>query len=372
MAVVSTKLDTKCAEFWEKLTNSTGTLSFDQFYDAIQKHGVEISRKSLLTQWTILDTDHSDSMDLLEFKALIKKHFESSDDKRILQQAFNEMYSKFFPDDINDLLFYKTDTPRIAHKNVKVVIRKSTLKQSKEFQVALDKKLGDIFRLIDEDNNGTLELNEMWQAVKLLEIPISYQDLETTFQFFDTDKNGHIEEAEFKRWMKSQVTKYWSENPENNQFVALQRAVLSADTETILSTRDSKKTFRFDEDEEVDEKQKGNENAQETQGKKHEAAKEEVVDPKYAKFVACTLEEVESWDMNAVGDFIEYLFRDKAYDSCRDKYVAIFMNLNVDGKTFMELKRYQVSAMGIVTKKGERHVSVIMNAQRHIRARSSK
>ena len=175
-------------------------------------------------------------MDLSEFKTLIKKHFESTDDKILLQNAFNKIYCKFFPDDNHDLLSYKVaaNTPRISNKNIKIVLNRNTMKQSKLFQDTLNKKLSDIFKAIDVDNNGILDLEEMWQAVQLLEIPISHQDLKLTYNFFDTDKNGGIEEEEFKRWMNSTVTKYWSDNPDNNQFVALQRAMLNTDGEQIL------------------------------------------------------------------------------------------------------------------------------------------
>ena len=91
-----------------------------------------------------------------------------------------------------------------------------------------------------------------------------------------------------------------------------------------------------------------------------------------SEFEICTLEEVESWDSNKIGDYIGWLFRDKQYDDCRDKYVAIFMNLMIDGKKFMQLERRQISHMGIVTVKGKRHVSVIKNAQRHIKQRLAK
>lgn len=91
-----------------------------------------------------------------------------------------------------------------------------------------------------------------------------------------------------------------------------------------------------------------------------------------SEFETCVTSEVEQWDVNKVGDYIGWLFRDKQYDSCRDQYVAIFMNLMIDGKKFMKLERKQISYMGIVTVKGKRHVSVIKNAQRHIKQRSTK
>lgn len=213
--------------------SNNDSLSFDEFSSALKKHGVKLSHDALKIQWNILDTDGSGDMDLLEFKQLIKKNFESTDDKIILQNAFNKIYIKLFPNDHNDLLSYRMETPRISSINVKVVINKTTLKHNKELQTALDNKLSEIFKVLDVDNSGTLEFEEMWEAVKLLEIPISYHDLKLTYDFFDTDKNGHIEEEEFKRWMNSQITKYWSDNPDNNQFVALQRALAQADTEEI-------------------------------------------------------------------------------------------------------------------------------------------
>ena len=147
--------------------SNNDSLSFDEFSSALTKNGVKLSYDALKIQWNILDTDGSGDMDLLEFKQLIKKNFEATDDKIILQNAFNSIYIKLFPNDNNDLLSYRMQTPRISNMNVKVVINKNTLKQNKEFQTALDKKLSDIFKVLDVDNSGTLEFEEMWEAVKL-------------------------------------------------------------------------------------------------------------------------------------------------------------------------------------------------------------
>eukprot|EP01084_Bolivina_argentea_P102052 182884_1 len=358
MAVATTKFDEQCTEFWDKLTWNKGSLCFKQFYKTFQQVGVNLSLKDLKTQWDIIDTDNSDDMDLQEFKVLMKSHFEATDNKVILQNAFNKIYGSFYPNDVSDLLSYRTETPRIANKNVKVVINKSTMKQNKKFQDALDKKLTEVFKAIDIDNSGTLEFDEMWQAVKLLEIPISYQDLKLTYDFFDTDKNGAIEEDEFKRWMNSQVTKYWSDNPDNNQFVALQRMVSSKDVVSVLSTRAStnqnEQHFSFkDVADNIETKENNNNNNNNI-------------------YENCTINDVVLWDVNKIADYIGYLFSDKQYDECRDQYVAIFMTRLIDGKKFMKLGRMQISHMGIVTAKGKRHVSVIKNAQRYIKKRSAK
>ena len=81
----TTSQDTKCAELWAKLTQSNNdSLSFDEFSSALTKNGVKLSYDALKIQWNILDTDGSGDMDLLEFKQLIKKNFEATDDKIIL------------------------------------------------------------------------------------------------------------------------------------------------------------------------------------------------------------------------------------------------------------------------------------------------
>ena len=132
----------------------------------------------------------------------------------------------------------------------------------------------------------------------------------------------------------------------------------------VKSTRASKKMFKFDMNELKKEPKEMKNNDDDMDLEPEEEIKD--------AFEVCTVEVVEKWDYNQVGDYVNWLFREKEYDSCRDQYVAIFMNLMIDGKQFMKLQRKQISHMGIVTKKGKRHVSVIRNAQRHITQRSAK
>eukprot|EP01084_Bolivina_argentea_P116346 206750_1 len=239
MALANSTFDNKCKELFDKVTHNTGSLSFDEFHKALTENNVELSFTALQTQWNIIDTDGSDDMDQSEFKVLMHRHFEASDPKVILQKAFNSVYITLFPDDPTDLLSCKTRTSRRVSNinNVMIPLTRRSVKQKTMFGKALDEKLSEIFKLIDVDNSGTLELEEMWEAVQLLEVPISYNDLKLSYDFFDTDQNGCIEEPEFKRWMNSQITKYWADNPSNNQFVAFQRAITSPESVEVLSTR---------------------------------------------------------------------------------------------------------------------------------------
>lgn len=87
-------------------------------------------------------------------------------------------------------------------------------------------------------------------------------------------------------------------------------------------------------------------------------------------FKTCNVSEVEIFDINKIGDYIDYLFNDTEFDLVRDKYVSIFMTNNVDGVKFLGLNRRHIARMGIENKKGERHCTVIWNALRQIRKRS--
>lgn len=233
--------------FFNKLTDKNETLSFEHFSQKLEETNIELSKQQIKEQWDIIDVDHSDDMDFDEFQALMRRNFESGDPKVIVQEAFINIYKclmvnihkKYFVTKkiIKTFLFCNkkpngdellSPTSRVSLKvsfNVAVPLKSSTMKQQLIQKQEWDERLNYVFKQIDVDSSGALDMDEMWEAVQLLNIPLTRPQLKQAMTFFDSDKNGEIDLLEFKRWMNSQITKFWGDDSEENCFVALQRAM---------------------------------------------------------------------------------------------------------------------------------------------------
>lgn len=353
------KTDDALQLLFNKLTDNKASFNFEQFYNKLKSVDINLSKIDLKKQWEIIDVDHSDDMDFGEFKSLMRRNFEINDPKIIVQNAFYDLGKKILSSDTYKTLIDSKNNNipggrRITQiRTVAVPINSKDLKQRQIEEKELNERLEKVFNIIDDDKSGTIEFEEILSAVKILEIPINTEDLKTTFQFFDSDKNGHIDLDEFKRWMKSQIVKYWTKDSNSNQFVQLQRAWSLQNVEKLQSTKASQtgnKSFDFDV-------------------KDNGQKKQEVISEKYKIFVDCKLSEVQKFDCSKIGDYVEYMYRGKEYDAYRDKYVSIFMTHNIDGKKFLDLDRRKIARMGIENKSGKRHVTVVWNELRHCKKR---
>mmetsp|Transcript_61233 Transcript_61233/g.115276 ORF Transcript_61233/g.115276 Transcript_61233/m.115276 type:complete len:128 (-) Transcript_61233:129-512(-) len=61
-------------------------------------------------------------------------------------------------------------------------------------------KLRKIFRAIDRDNNGTLEVCEFERLLVILGIRVTPYELSAIFRFIDENGNGHVSFDEFYSW----------------------------------------------------------------------------------------------------------------------------------------------------------------------------
>jgi len=113
-----------------------------------------------------------------------------------------------------------------------------------------------LFDEIDEDKSGTIELDEMWQVVKDLDLGITYKEIRKEFDFVDVDGSHTIDFMEFKRMMEARVgLKYGLHDDGGNRSptsVQLQNAFKN---EKLMKNRpqsakaEEKRFFSGDEDE---------------------------------------------------------------------------------------------------------------------------
>jgi len=61
--------------------------------------------------------------------------------------------------------------------------------------------------LIDTDHSGSIELHEMWEFVKNMDMLFTYEQLKQEFEYMDVDNSKSIEFDEFRKLMNTQYSK---------------------------------------------------------------------------------------------------------------------------------------------------------------------
>ena len=207
-------------------TDGNGTIEYEEFLSALKQLDADaINEDDVKTQWEIIDSDGSNAMEFQEFKRLMTAAFDKNDAKSELQRVLSQKsligggdgsvsidVNKIENDNSSDV-----GTPRLGKKMV-VPLSARSLKQHNKRRNEWENKLHKIFDAIDDDDSGTIELDELWNHISRLEkdkINLTYSQLKTEFEFYDTNNSKSINFDEFRKLMMVQYDNINTSNSNN-------------------------------------------------------------------------------------------------------------------------------------------------------------
>jgi len=176
-----------------------------------QKSTAHVSEETILLRaFKYFDLDNTETVDFSEFcKALEKVGMVVNPDQ--VQQLFN-----FYDTDSSGALDYKEFTAVIfeqdtsAKKSPSKGISSSQIREGEEALEKLRQKLASRggrgiiglarqFKIIDDDNSKSLDLQEFTKGIRDFRVEISQGDIQALFNLVDRDRSGQIDYDEFLR-----------------------------------------------------------------------------------------------------------------------------------------------------------------------------
>ena len=103
-----------------------------------------------------------------------------------------------------EFLYYKLEENKDGTLKRKKVIKK-TQKKVKTLTEEQKEEIDNAFELFDKDNSGSIEVNELKDALKALGIYLKKEEVKAKMQKVDKDGSGSIERDEFLCLMAEQI-----------------------------------------------------------------------------------------------------------------------------------------------------------------------
>ena len=94
-----------------------------------------------------------------------------------------------------------------------------------------------IFKIMDDNNSGTLDIQEFWKALCDFRVPVSPEECRQMFDLFDTDDSGEVSYDELMRAVAGEM------NPIRKNFVQKAFRKIDADGSGELDVSDIKSAY---------------------------------------------------------------------------------------------------------------------------------
>ena len=165
--------------------DNSGQCSIDEFLKAITKIGITGFSESDLEQiFTLYDTDGSGELDYKEFVGgIFSNNSETTPAKRISKQEYLET------EEVDNIL--QKIRSKLASRGVRGIC-----------------SIARNFRIIDDNNSQSLDMNEFRKAAKDFRFGLSEQEVEKAFLAFDRDNTGIIDYDEFFRKLRGNMSDF--------------------------------------------------------------------------------------------------------------------------------------------------------------------
>eukprot|EP01022_Parablepharisma_sp_SALTPOND_P007913 TRINITY_DN1341_c0_g1_i1.p1 TRINITY_DN1341_c0_g1~~TRINITY_DN1341_c0_g1_i1.p1 ORF type:complete len:726 (-),score=97.19 TRINITY_DN1341_c0_g1_i1:11973-14150(-) len=179
--------------------NNKGALPKEGFQKAIEKIGVTIEAevRILLIQsfqdvaklFEMYDIDKDGLIDYHEFAAMVFGHSETQpapSAKKSEAQAYFCCSKNNRPEVTMDLIRKK-----VAARGARGILG-----------------LGKLFRIMDDNRSGKLDMEEFTKAMKEYKLGLDVSDIQEVFRYFDTDRSGEISYNEFLRAIRGEMNAF--------------------------------------------------------------------------------------------------------------------------------------------------------------------
>lgn len=94
-----------------------------------------------------------------------------------------------------------------------------------------------VFKIMDDNDSGTLDIQEFWKALCDFRVPISPEECRKLFDLFDTDESGEVSYDELMRAVAGEM------NPIRKSFVQRAFKKIDVDGSGELTKEDIKRSF---------------------------------------------------------------------------------------------------------------------------------
>jgi len=320
---------------FEKIDDDqSGSLEFSEISEAFKELELELTDVELREQFKTIDMDDSGSIEFTEFARLLRMNFESGDKKSkfrksILDLAKNEDESKL--PEVNSPSPARSG--RNTKKNTYVAeltpldsIRRVNSNKIKEIfdlngMTVEDRHTREIFDLLDEDQSGTIEIDEFLEVLRLGGSKLSLKQIREQFQIIDSDHNAAIEFDEFA--------------------VLLERCFeigdAKAEIKEILSNVEG---LKYKKEQRTSTRSRSPNPPDRRSLRAAQRAGAGVIKPRLFR----DSDNFKKWDSFQVGEFIKWTFQSTIK---RNIYSESFIEKGVNGKKLASITDKQLSQLGL-------------------------
>jgi len=196
--------------------DNSGKCSKDEFLKAISKIGITgFSDNNLSELFTIYDVDNSGEIDYKEFVGMLYSNNSISNEKK---NTNNNNNFNNFNNNYNNNNFYNN----LNYNEIQNNESKQNFLNSPDASEVLSKiraklasrgvrgitSMARNFRIIDDNNDQTLDFNEFQKCARDFRFGLNESELKTAFVAFDRSNNGKIDYDEFIRTIRGEMNDF--------------------------------------------------------------------------------------------------------------------------------------------------------------------
>ena len=180
--------------------DNSGKCSKDEFLKAISKIGITgFSDNNLGELFTIYDVDNSGEIDYKEFVGMLYSNNSISNEKKNTNINNNINYNEIQNNQTKQNFLNSPDASEVLSK-----IRAKLASRGVRGITSMARN----FRIIDDNNDQTLDFNEFQKCARDFRFGLNESELKTAFVAFDRSNNGKIDYDEFIRTIRGEMNDF--------------------------------------------------------------------------------------------------------------------------------------------------------------------